>query len=100
MKSLTKAGTLVAIKRIGQGLVLLSLLALLALLGTGVSHPRSALYPQPSDPEPGSSAWIAATNGTIHVGGATTPALAATNGDIDIDPPPTSTGGAGPGTTP
>ena len=67
MKSTTKAEALVpAIKHIGQGLVLLALLALLGLVGTGVSHAHAASAP--------SGVRIAGTNGNIHIGGATAPA--------------------------
>ena len=46
MKGSTKAGApLPALKHIGEGLVLLSLLALLVLFGAGVSHTHSASAP-------------------------------------------------------
>jgi hypothetical protein len=54
-----------------QGLVLLVLLALLVLSGAGISRSHSASGQ--------AGAQIAATNGTVHIGG-----LAATNGGIHI----------------
>jgi hypothetical protein len=69
MKVLTRAGALgPAVKRIGQGLVLLGLLG---LVGAGMIRSHSA---------PGQAgAQMAATNGQIHQG-----SQAATNGDIHI----------------
>ena len=61
MKGLTKASALVlATKRAGKTLVLLSLLALLGLVGAGMSHAHSASAP--------TGVQIAAGTGDIHVG--------------------------------
>ncbi len=62
-----------------RGLVLLSLLALLALFGAGVGLSHSALAQVGTQ--------IAATNGTIHVGG-----QAAANGDIHVNTLAATTG--------
>ena len=75
MKSTTKAAALVpAVKQIGQGLVLLALLALLGLVGTGVRHAHTAP----------TGVRIAGTSGDIHIGSATSPAPDATNGTVHV----------------
>lgn len=84
MKLLPKVIALVpAARTIGQGLALLCLLALLALVGAGVSRALPASV-QAGTQLAGTNGDIhigsqAATNGTIHVGG-----IAATNGEIHI----------------
>ena len=81
MKSSTKAGVLLpAIKQTGKTLVLLCLLAMLGLVGAGVSHAHAALTP--------SGVRMAATNGDIVIGStvaATTGVrMAASTGDVHI----------------
>ena len=60
-----------AVKHIGQELVLLSLLALLALVGAGVAGSHLASGP--------AGAQIAASVGDVHIG-----SQAATNGTIHV----------------
>ena len=89
MQSSMKAGVLVpAVKHLGQGVVLLCLLALVALFGAGggslheVSMPTGVwMAPGPIITPP---PLMATTNGTIHIGDATSPALATTNGTLHI----------------
>lgn len=85
MKATTKAEALVpTVKQTGQTLVLLSLLALLALLGARVSASAPTgvwMAPGPINTPP---PLLATTNGTIHVGGVTSPAPDTTNGTLHI----------------
>lgn len=76
MKRSTTQTALLPAQIMGQRLLLLGMLVLFALVGAGMGHARLAQTP--------SRAYVATTNGDIHVGGSSHQ-IAATNGEIHVN---------------